>query len=139
MSTIHGNRQRASGILNNELYIGRLVWNRQRFVKDPETGKRVSRLNPESEWIVHDVPDLRIVDQDLWDRVKARQDVPTSQAVPQSKDGFWDRPRPRYLFSSVMTCGVCGGGFTNLKRITHRPCRQSTFYESGVRATGISS
>lgn len=116
-STIHGNRQRGSGILNNELYIGRLVWNRQRFIKDPETGKRVSRLNPESEWIVHDVPDLRIIDQDLWDRVKVRQDVLTSQAVPQSKDGFWDRRRPRYLFSGVMTCGACGGGFTNLNAV----------------------
>ena len=29
-STIHGNRQRGTGILNNELYIGRLVWNRLR-------------------------------------------------------------------------------------------------------------
>ena len=37
-STIHGNRQRGSGILNNELYIGRLVWNRLRYVKDPEGG-----------------------------------------------------------------------------------------------------
>jgi site-specific DNA recombinase len=41
-STIHGNRQRGTGILNNELYIGRLVWNRLRYVKDPETGKRRS-------------------------------------------------------------------------------------------------
>jgi len=37
------------GRLNNELYIGKLVWNRQRFIKDLDTGKRVSRLNPESE------------------------------------------------------------------------------------------
>jgi hypothetical protein len=37
-STIHGNPKRGNGILNNELYIGRLVWNRQRFIKDPETG-----------------------------------------------------------------------------------------------------
>jgi hypothetical protein len=27
-STIHGNWRRGTGILNNELYIGRLVWNR---------------------------------------------------------------------------------------------------------------
>ncbi len=40
-------RTRGTGILNNELYIGRLVWNRLRYVKDPATGKRVSRLNPE--------------------------------------------------------------------------------------------
>ena len=39
-STIHGNRQRGTGILNNELYIGRLVWNRLRYMKDPDTGKR---------------------------------------------------------------------------------------------------
>ena len=72
-STIHGNRQRGTGILNNELYIGRLVWNRLRYVKDPETGKRVSRLNPDSGWIVQDVAGLRIIDQELWERVKARQ------------------------------------------------------------------
>ena len=39
-TAIRGHRQRGTGILNNELYIGRLVWNRQRYVKDPETGKR---------------------------------------------------------------------------------------------------
>lgn len=48
-STIYGNRQRGTGILNNELYIGRLVWNRLRYIKDPDTGRRVSRLNPEEE------------------------------------------------------------------------------------------
>ena len=72
-STIHGNPKRGTGILNNELYIGRLVWNRQRFIKDPDTGKRVSRLNPESEWVIQDVPELRIVDDELWQRVKERQ------------------------------------------------------------------
>ena len=45
-STIHGSVKRRNGILNNELYIGRIVWNRQRFIKDPDTGKRVSRPNP---------------------------------------------------------------------------------------------
>ena len=42
-STIHGNCQRGTGILNNELYVGRLVWNRLHYVKNPDTGKRVSR------------------------------------------------------------------------------------------------
>ena len=44
-STIHGNWRRGTGILNNELYVGRIVWNRQRFIKDPNTGKRQARLN----------------------------------------------------------------------------------------------
>ena len=50
-STINGNCQRGTGLLNNELYIGRLVWNRLRYMKDPETGKRVSKLNPEDQWL----------------------------------------------------------------------------------------
>ena len=52
-STINGNAARGTGILNNELYVGKLVWNRLRYVKDPETGKRNSRINPEAEWVVH--------------------------------------------------------------------------------------
>ena len=30
-STISGNPKRGTGILNNELYVGKLIWNRQRF------------------------------------------------------------------------------------------------------------
>jgi site-specific DNA recombinase len=49
-STISGNWKRGTGILNNELYIGKLVWNRQRFVKDPVTQKRQARPNPPEDW-----------------------------------------------------------------------------------------
>jgi hypothetical protein len=34
-STIAGSRKRLNGILQNELYAGRIVWNRQTFIKDP--------------------------------------------------------------------------------------------------------
>src|SRR5262249_25677495 len=65
-TTIRGHALRGTGILRNELYVGRLVWNRQRYVKDPRTGKRLARLNPPSAWLVTDVPELRILDDDLW-------------------------------------------------------------------------
>ena len=38
-----------------------------------QTFKRVSRHNPESEWIKTAVPELRIVDEYLWQTVKAHQ------------------------------------------------------------------
>jgi hypothetical protein len=60
-------------VLNNELYVGRFVWNRLRYVKDPDTGKRVSRPNPAAQWTTTGVPELRIVDDELWSEVKARQ------------------------------------------------------------------
>jgi hypothetical protein len=70
-STINGNPKRGNGILNNEMYIGRLVWNRQRFIKAPDTGKRQARPNPQSQWVIQQVPDLRIIDDDLWNETKA--------------------------------------------------------------------
>src|SRR5688572_22675363 len=72
-STIYGNATRGTGILNNELYVGRLVWNRLRYVKNPDTGKRVSLLNPTSEWMSREVAELRIVPNDLWTAAKSRQ------------------------------------------------------------------
>ena len=49
-STINGNRGRRNGILQNELYRGQLIHNRVRIVEHPDTGRRISRVNPESEW-----------------------------------------------------------------------------------------
>ena len=54
-STINGNMQRGTGIIQNELYAGRLVWNKVRMVKDPDTGKRLSRPNPKNDWQTADV------------------------------------------------------------------------------------
>jgi site-specific DNA recombinase len=112
-STISGNWKRGTGILNNELYKGKLIWNRQRFVKDPDTGKRQARPNPPEAWISEDVPHLRIIDEALWARVKQRQQSlrqlivdersPTS-AAPRSEKAR----RPRYLLSGLLYCGCCG-------------------------------
>ena len=121
-STIYGNWRRGTGILNNELYIGRLVWNRQRFVKDPETGKRQARPNPEQDWIVEEVPELRIIDENLWQRVKARQQSTRREIVEQGGIVRSERARrPRYLLSGLLRCGRCGGGFSKISQ-THYGC-----------------
>jgi hypothetical protein len=129
-STIYGNWRRGTGLVNNQLYLGGLVWNRQRFVKDPTTGKRIARLNSEAEGIVHEVPGLRIVDQEVWDRVKARQQE-TRRAVV--RDHAEVRPeiarRPAYLLSGLIKCGVCGGGFS---KISQHPYGCSTARNKGT-------
>jgi site-specific DNA recombinase len=111
-TTVYGSPKRGNGILNNEMYIGRIVWNRQRFVKDPDTGKRVSRLNRRTEWVIREVPELRIVEQNLWDAVKARQRMVKQNAETGEENGIWERRRARYLLSGLTRCGVCGGGFS---------------------------
>ncbi|WP_048858089.1 recombinase family protein, partial [Acidiphilium multivorum] len=111
-STINGNLKRGNGILNNEMYIGRLVWNRQRFIKDPDTGKRVSRMNPQSEWITLDVPELRIIDQDLWDQAKARQRSVKADRETGDSNRLHERQRGKYLLTGLTKCGSCGGGYS---------------------------
>jgi site-specific DNA recombinase len=115
-STINGNRDRGTGILNNELYIGRLVWNRLRYIKHPNTGKRVSRLNPDSEWIVKEVPDLRIVDQELWGKVKSRQGSLDSIKAYNCDNALTRKRRPKYLFSGLTKCACCGGGYSKISK-----------------------
>lgn len=39
-TTIAGSRKKGIGILNNEIYIGRIWWNKSRKEKDPDSGKR---------------------------------------------------------------------------------------------------
>lgn len=111
-STINGNPKRGNGILNNEMYVGKIVWNRQRFIKDPDTGKRQARPNPESEWVIQEAPELRILDDDLWEAVKARQG---QNRTERDESGVADvrkmnyRRRPKYLFSGLTRCG---GGYS---------------------------
>ncbi len=117
-STIRGHVTRGTGLLNNELYIGRLVWNRLRYMKDPSTGKRVSRLNPREKWITTEVPELRIIDGALWQAVKRRQGEIESKyaiAIDATRAAFAKRlngmHRPRSLLSGLVFCGCCGGPY----------------------------
>ncbi len=110
-STIHGNPARGTGLLNNELYVGRLVWNRLRYVKDPDTGRRISRPNQPSQWVTTSVPGLRIVDDELWSEVKARQAAMRRITSNGNPSRFNRGRRPKFLFSGLTKCGECGGGY----------------------------
>ena len=112
-TTIRGQLDRGTGILNNALYAGRLEWNRCAYVKDPRTGKRVARPNPRAQWEIVPVPELRIVDDALWDAVKARQ-AEVRLVMSRDADGnaLNGAHRQKYLLSGLLACGVCGGGFT---------------------------
>ncbi|MBW4976191.1 recombinase family protein [Roseovarius mucosus] len=115
-TAIRGHRIRATGILNNELYIGRLIWNRLRYIKDPETGRRVSRLNPQDKWIITEMAEMRIVDDALWERAKRRQGeidaTPRVQAIKETR--FWEKTRSKHLLTGLLRCGCCGGGFASV-------------------------
>ncbi len=113
-TTIRGHAARGTGILRNELYIGRQIWNRMHFRRDPATGKRVSRLNPASMWVTQTVPALQIVDDALWHRVQSRlgQIRDQSGADKPDRPKFWEERRSKHLLSGKAICGVCGGAYS---------------------------
>ncbi len=103
-STLNGNTKRRNGILNNELYIGRIVYNRQRFVKDPETGKRQAKPNPKEEWVIQEVPSLRILSDELWEAAQERRAF-------VAKNFSSPVIRKKHLLSGLLKCYSCGGSF----------------------------
>jgi site-specific DNA recombinase len=101
-TTISGDKKRKNGILHNRIYLGVLVHNRTSKVRDPRTRELRIRPNPEAEWIIQEVPNLRIVSDELWQEVHERIEQRASR--PFSK-----QHRPKRLLSELATCGVCGG------------------------------
>jgi site-specific DNA recombinase len=97
-------------MLRREMYAGRAIWNRSRFVKSPGSNKRVRRPRPRSEWRLIDRPELRIVDDDLWERVQARLAWTKKIYGQQKRSGLLNRTASsRYLLSGIVKCDVCGG------------------------------
>jgi len=113
-SAIHGDTKRGSGIRNNQMYIGRYVWSRRRSRKKLKSGDREYLLRPAEEWIVVSHPELRIVSEELWEKVKARQREQAMRIGARVRLGLSKhraratRTYPKYLLSGIVLCGVCG-------------------------------
>lgn len=96
-----------TGIINNMLYIGVIVWNRQTWHVDVDTEKRRSTPLPREEWIYNDAPHLQIVTDDLCARVRARQGEFVDRGPVRR------RTRP---LAGLLLCGLCGSPMSVLGR-----------------------
>ncbi len=110
-TAIRGHVDRGTGILNNEAYRGRLIFNRRKFRKNPKTEKREARMNGESSWVIVDIPELRIIDDALWDQVKQRQMAVRDNYDATTTNKLNRTHRPSYLLSGILRCAHCGGPY----------------------------
>jgi len=112
-TTIRGQVGRGTGLLNNTLYIGRLEWNRTAYVKNPRTGKKVARVNKLEARELAQIPELRIIDDDLWQQVKARQrEARIDMGKGTTGNALNWAHRRKFLLSGLLACGCCGGAYT---------------------------
>lgn len=123
VSCIAGDPKRGTGVLNNEQYVGRTIWNRSRWVRSrQDSAKRRCLPNPRSKWIINIDERLRIVSDDLWQRVKQRQaegqarvGERIARGISASKAALTG-PRPKHLLSGLLRCGGCGSSFVSTGR-----------------------
>lgn len=104
-STINGSRGRANGILHNPAYAGRIHYNRVRMVKDPETRRRISRVNKLEDRVEEIAEHLRIVAEADWLEIQRRREA-------RSHIPFNRQVRPRHMLSGLVTCARCGGSYS---------------------------
>lgn len=95
-------------MLLNEKYRGVVVWNRTKTVRNRENGKTEQRPRPESEWVRVEVPELRIVSDQLWESAREQNRRVREKHGPKRLGGMNRTVASRqYLFSSLLECGLC--------------------------------
>lgn len=137
-SAIAGDPSRGIGILNNEQYAGRVIWNRHRWVRSAADSKRRRCVpNPKSEWITHADESLRIVPEALWRSVKARQRQQVELIGRRVSAGLKRRDAgrtgrgPKFLLSGLLKCGSCGAAYV-MASATSYAC--ASFVNGGAAA-----
>ena len=96
-------------MLRNERYRGVHVWNRTVKTRNPETGRKVAKDRPKSDWMRVEVPEWRIVPEELWCAAHARIADVNLRFGAKRFGGLNRTARSRsYLFSGLLVCGTCG-------------------------------
>jgi DNA invertase Pin-like site-specific DNA recombinase len=93
-----------------EKLVGKDVFHKTKQVLNRQTGKKKVVHLPEKDWIVRDVPHLRILFDDLADAVKQKLGLGAGSFGPRAKDRRKKVYRvdlyPKVLFRPI--CGCCG-------------------------------
>ena len=76
---------------------------------------------PKNEWRVVEVPELRIIKAELWERVQERLAWVKQAYGAKGRPGLLNRSSSsRYLLSGFLKCAECGGNITVVTGRTKR-------------------
>ena len=102
-------------ILANEAYVGRWRWRKRRWFRSSDTGRRTPVDRTPGEVQSREFPERRIVDQALWDRVRAR--AAGVRAKYSSQAGVSRAPGNTtvYPLSGILVCAKCGAPMTVMR------------------------
>jgi DNA invertase Pin-like site-specific DNA recombinase len=101
-------------MLENAMYIGRREWRKKKWVRDPTSGKRRPVPRVSNEVLHQDVPNLRIIDEDLWNDVRDLAAAVRAQYTGQPHHSGRGN-MTRYPLSGLLVCGKCGTTMTIMR------------------------
>ncbi|MDN5324134.1 MAG: site-specific recombinase [Clostridia bacterium] len=102
------------GMLTNELYIGKVIWNRRYY----DTNGKMCWRDP-SEWIVHENVHPSILTQHQWDEIHKRID----KKVPKGGSQQF-----KHRLSGFIVCGHCGAKMVSRKYGSKGPHKDKRIY-----------
>lgn|GEM_PF-1063398 len=101
-------------MLTNELYVGRLIWNRRYYNKD---GKLTWR--DAADWIVHDNAHPPILTEEQWAAIEKR----IKRKVPKG-----GQMQMKYRLSGLLKCGHCGAAMVSRRYGSKGPHKEQTIF-----------
>jgi len=114
-------------VLKDQLYRGIKRWNAKKNEMDPESYAVRRQARPQTEWVVRDLPELRIISEELWEKV---QEVNRNAKRFRQQLGGENRTisSRTYPFSGSLKCGLCLGSMCIISgkaggRFTRYGCR----------------
>ncbi len=93
-------------IVCNVRYTGLIRWNTSEWVKDPDSGKRLRRERPRSEWHEYRDESLRIISDETYERAQRR-----SRDIANPDKRLKRGGKVKYLLSGLLKCNVCGANY----------------------------
>ncbi len=101
-------------ILHRERYTGKVPFGKHRNLYRQGTKARAKQ----TEYLLVDVPRLRIVPEDLWRAVRDRSTAVAKTYIRDTNGTLWGRPgmgrESKYLLTGLGRCAICGGNLTVL-------------------------
>ena len=132
-------RGRASGwsgatvwaLLRRSIYHGEVVWNQTK--KRDRWGQKSQTARPERAWVRVPVPELRIVDEDVWSAAQARRAAAQRSYSRANRGELFGRPangrESKYLLTGLTRRAECGHSLIVMSR--SQRSRRVYFYRCG--------
>jgi site-specific DNA recombinase len=100
-----------STMLHNDRYRGLVIYGKTRKLRSADTGRKVYRRRPQADWSQREVPEQRIVSDEVWNAAQARKDLVKRMYEDAGKKAGLLRSSAMnspYLFSGLLKCKECG-------------------------------